>query len=255
MMKPKIQLLIWIGAIAAFVLGGCVTSAVIEVGEEANAAVDANLPSKQVGAATLPPVQPGWKVVYENDWSAEAVGEEPADLFILDGAFAVTEMGCDKALALPGVPVGDFGFLFGPRVKGKPVELRCRIFSIRQGRRMPTFAAGLGGMNGYRIRLNSAARNMQLFRGEESVATTPFQWQSGSWTNLRFRAEPQDEKTTTVSAKVWAQDGKEPAKWNLVHQDTAFFAGGKCSLWGLPYADTNILFDDLQVLSSSPDKP
>ena len=120
---------------------------------------------------------------------------------------------------------------------------------------MPTFAAGLGGMNGYRIRLNSAARNMQLFRGEESVATTPFQWQSGSWTNLRFRAEPQDEKTTTVSAKVWAQDGKEPAKWNLVHQDTAFFAGGKCSLWGLPYADTNILFDDLQVLSSSPDKP
>jgi hypothetical protein len=197
--------------------------------------------------------EPGnWRVVYENDFSSYDVGEEPEDLFILDGRFAVREVENNKALALPGTPIGDFGILFGPRVKGKPVELRCRLFSSRKGRRMPAFAAGLGGVNGYRIRLNPAVRKVQLFRGEEPVATTSFQWESGTWTHLRFRAEPKADGATIVFAKVWGQGGREPAEWTLVHEDTESFDGGKCSLWGLPYASTDILFDDLQVFSSSP---
>ena len=114
---------------------------------------------------------------------------------------------------------------------------------------MPAFAAGLGGMNGYRVRLNAAARNLQLLRGEETLVTVPHVWQDGTWTNLRFRAEPKGEASAVVSAKVWSADSKEPADWTIVHKDSEPYAGGKCTLWGLPYAGTEILFDDLKVLA------
>ena len=233
--------------LAFFLLGGCVSP----IGSRTKGTGEANASAAASITQTISSESGNWHVVYENDFSSYAVGQEPEDLFILDGSFAVREVENNKVLGLPGTPIGDFGILFGPRVKGKPVELRCRLFSSRKGRRLPAFAAGLGGVNGYRIRLNPAVRKTQLFRGEEPVATTSFQWESGSWTNLRLRAEPKG-KTTTVSAKVWGQGGGEPAEWTLVHEDAESFDGGKCSLWGLPYASTDILFDDLQVFSSSP---
>ena len=67
----------------------------------------------------------------------------------------------------------------------------------------PAFAGGLGGVSGYRLRLNAAARNLQLLRGEETLVTVPQVWQPGAWTNLRFRAEPKGEAGAVVSAKVW----------------------------------------------------
>ena len=192
---------------------------------------------------------PSWEVVFETTWSQEIVGQEPADLFVLDGNFVIAEKDGDKALALLGTPVGDFGFLFGPRVRGKPVELTCRVFSTRKGRRMPAFAAGLGGVNGYRLRVNAAARNTQLVRGEETLASIPYVWKSGTWTRLRFRAEPKGEEGVTVSAKVWPVDENEPADWTLKYESPEPYVGGKSTLWGYPYAGTEILFDDLRVLA------
>ncbi len=230
-------------------VGGCVSTsgpkAAMEL-EEENATVVADPVLKQVVIEDSGPAK--WKTVYELDFSGNAVGEEPEDLFILDGSFSVQQEGANKVLSLPGVPVGDFGFLFGPRVKGKPAELRCRIFSTRKGRRMPAFAAGLGGVNGYRLRLNAASRNLQLIRGEETLVTVPYLWASGKWTNLIFRAESKGDDGAIVSAKVW-NEGDEPADWSISHEDNEPFAGGKCSLWGLPYASTEILFDDLKVLA------
>lgn len=192
-----------------------------------------------------------WKVVFETDWSDETVGKEPADLFVLDGSYLIVEKDGDKALALPGSPVGDFGFLFGPRIKGKPVELKARIFSTRKGRRMPAFAAGLGGVNSYRLRLNPAAKTLQLSRGGEILEKIPFEWKSGSWTNLRFRAEPKGDEGAILSAKVWSSDEKEPTGWHMTFKDSEPFAGGKSTLWGYPYAGTQIFFDDLSILAFS----
>lgn len=246
--KTEKWALIGLSLLAIFVLGGCVSTGESKNSEETNASATTDL----FVVDAIPAESGKWNLVYENDFSSYAVGQEPEDLFILDGSFSVRKVEGNKALALPGTPIGDFGIMFGPRVKNKPVELRCRLFSNRKGRRMPSFAAGLGGVNGYRIRLNPAARNVQLFRGETSLVTVPLQWESGSWTNLRFRAESKGKETTTVSAKAWRQSDKEPSDWTFVHQDTEPFDGGKCSLWGLPYASTEILFDDLQVFSRSP---
>jgi hypothetical protein len=235
-------------------VSGCVSTSGPETAselEEENRTLVADPFLKQVATEDSEPAK--WKTVYEIDFSGNAVDEEPEDLFILDGSFSVQQEGRNKVLSLPGVPVGDFGFLFGPRVKGKPVELRCRIFSTRKGRRMPAFAAGLGGVNGYRFRLNAAARNLQLIRGEETLVTVPYVWASGKWMNLSFRAEAKGDDGAVVSAKVW-HEGDEPAEWSILHEYNEPFAGGKCSLWGLPYASTEILFDDLKVLALELDK-
>ena len=230
-------------------LVGCVTS-VDPKFDKAPAEKNATIEADPFAAKAAEPGAKAWNVVYENDFSGYAVGEEPEDLFILDGSFSVQEVEGGKVLSLASAPVGEFGILFGPRVKGKPVELRCRVFSTRKGRRMPAFAAGLGGVSGYRLRLNAAARNLQLLRGEETLASVPRAWQAGAWTNLRLRAEPKGEAGVVVSAKVWPGDSAEPADWILVHEDSEPFAGGKCSLFGLPYADTEILFDEIKVFAS-----
>ncbi len=205
-------------------------------------------------AQTIPleaatPELPNESLVYENDFSGYALGEEPEDLFILDGEFSVKEEQKNKVLALPGVPIGDFGILFGPRIKGKPIELRCRMFSTRKGRRLPAFAAGLGGLNGFRLRIDCPAGKLRLLRGEDVLAEEPFAWKSGSWMHLRFRVEPAGEEGAKVLCKVWDAIDKEPPEWSLVHRDKAPFAGGKCVLWGIPYAGTEIYFDDLRVFS------
>ena len=241
---------------ACLAFGGCVRGGAPGVPEAPPGDGNETVHEDPFGAQPEPTPEPAgeaaWNVVFATDWSDETVGEEPADLFILDGAFTVAEKDGDKALSLPGAPVGDFGFLFGPRVKGKPAELRARMLSTRKGRRMPAFAAGLGGVNGYRLRINAAARNVRLSRGEEILATADYVWKSGVRANLRFRAEPKGEDGAVVSAKVWTDDEDEPADWTLVHDDPEPYGGGKCTLWGYPYAGTEILFDDLQVLAFEP---
>ena len=229
---------------ACLLFGGCV------VGDKnsGNAVVKADPFASSAEPTSQKTDKAEWKVVFEADWSDETIGEEPADLFVLDGSYVISEKDGNKALALPGAPVGDFGFLFGPRVKGKPVELKARIFSTRKGRRMPAFAAGLGGVNSYRLRLNPAAKTLHLSRGEEILEKVPLEWKSGLWTNLRFRAEPKGDEGAILSAKVWSSDETEPADWALAFKDSEPFAGGKCTLWGYPYAGTEIFFDDLSIL-------
>ena len=204
---------------------------------------------KDIASKASLPEPPKERAVYENNFSAYALGAEPEDLFILDGDFSVKEEQKNKVLALPGVPIGDFGILFGPRLKGKPIELRCRMFSTRKGRRLPAFVAGLGGLNGFRLRIDCPAGKLRLIRGEDVLAEVPFTWKSGSWMHLRFRTEPAAEEGTKVFCKVWDTADKEPPEWSLVHRDKAPFAGGKCLLWGIPYASTEIYFDDLQIFS------
>ncbi|MFP6901627.1 MAG: hypothetical protein VCA36_11835 [Opitutales bacterium] len=231
-----------------FVLGGCVSTGGANGSEEANATAATD----PFTAESIPPEQQKWDLVYENDFSSYAVAEEPEDLFILDGVFSVREVEGNKVLALPGTPIGDFGILFGPPLKGQPAELRCRVYSTRKGRRMPAFIAGLGGLNGFRMRIDCAADRLRLIRAEEVLSEAPFAWKSGSWMRLRFRVEPLQGEGVKISGKAWDASDKEPLEWKLVHRSKVPFPGGKCVLWGIPYASSEIFFDDLKVFSLAP---
>ena len=70
----------------------------------------------------------------------------------------------------------------------------------------------------------------------------PYSWQGEKWWKVRFQAKPGDSNQTTgLLLKLWPQDEKEPAEWNLDQEFNIEYKGGKCALWGFPYSSTPIL--------------
>ena len=192
-----------------------------------------------------------WTVEFEENFSDLEVGTEPENLFILDGAYAVSEEEDDKRLTLPGSPVGDFGLLFGPRVREKSLSLSFSFLATKKGRRLPALAAGLGGVRSYRFRLNAATREILLFRHDLEIGKVAYQWESGAWHRVRFQAIPEAGESTRIRLKLWKRGEKEPEEWLLDQIDPSAFAGGKCALWAYPYSGTPIHFDDLKIESKA----
>ena len=192
-----------------------------------------------------------WTVEFEESFSSMEVGSEPENLFILDGAYAVSEEDDNRRLTLPGSPVGDFGLLFGPRVREKSLELSFSFLGTKKGRRLPALAAGLGGVRSYRFRLNAATKQIILTRQDVEIGKVAYQWESGAWCQVRFQALPGDGESTRIRLKLWKRAEEEPGEWLFDEIDRSAFAGGKCALWGYPYAGTPIHFDDLKIESKA----
>ena len=192
-----------------------------------------------------------WSVEFDEKFSDFEVGTEPENLFILDGAYAVTQEENDKRLTLPGSPVGDFGLLFGPRVREKSLSLSFSFLATKKGRRLPALAAGLGGVRSYRFRLNAATKEILLFRHDLEIGKVAYQWESGAWHSVRFQAIPGAGENTRIRLKLWKRGEKEPDEWLLDQIDPSAFAGGKCALWAYPYSGTPIHFDDLKIESKA----
>ena len=190
-----------------------------------------------------------WQVDFEEDFSNYLVGVEPESMFVLDGAYAVREESGQKVLTLPGSPVGDFGFLFGPRVREKTLELEFSFKSERKGRRYPSVAAGLGGVRAYRFRLNPAARKLMVHADDRLLAERPFVWKAGVWWKARFQATALSEDSSVVRLKLWPLTEEEPDSWLFEEESDFAFKGGKCAIWGYPYAGTEIHFDELIIRS------
>lgn len=177
----------------------------------------------------------------------EVKGEAVPEAFtVLDGQFSVQGEGRDRCLVLPGSPLESYGVLFGPpAVSGR--EVQARIHGTKTGRKFPTFAAGLNGVNGYKVRVSPAKNAVELVVGDvqEVKATAPFAWRSGEWTSLRLRVTPAG-KGVRVEAKAW-QGAAEPAAWTLSLDAPEAPPPGMAGIWGMPYSGTPIRFDDLKV--------
>jgi hypothetical protein len=191
-----------------------------------------------------------WKLEYHENFSGCGIGEEPESLFILDGHYSVQEESKgQKYLQLPGTPMGDFGLLFGPRIKDRGLALRFSFFATKKGRRMPSIAAGIGGVRSLRLRLNPAARSLVISHDETILKQVPFVWKDGIWWDVCFQAIPTSKNLTRVKCKLWPKKEQEPKAWLLEEELKQVYEGGKCALWGVPYASTPILFDDLYIFS------
>ncbi len=146
--------------------------------------------------------------------------------------------------------MGDFGLLFGNREREKALELRFSFYASKKGRRMPSVAASIGGVRGYKMRLNPAARNIVLSMDETVFKTMPFSWHGDKWWNIRFQALPGNlSQTSRLQFKLWPKEQNEPNEWYLSEDFEIEYRGGKCALWGFPYSSTPILFDDIIILS------
>lgn len=194
-----------------------------------------------------------WPIVFAENFSGHEIGAEPDTVFILDGAYKVHEFSHDeRCLMLPGSPIGEFGVLFGPRIRDEGLELRFSFFSTKKGRRMPAIAAAIGGIRGWQMRVNPASRRLILSHDEIEKAQAPLIWEDGLWWSVRFAVMPKDEslQSTTVQVKLWPKQEAEPESWLIEKTEKLAYGGGKCVLWGFPYAGTPIFFDDLSIRSS-----
>lgn len=184
--------------------------------------------------------------LWQQDFEAVKDGkvpEPPEGVMVLDGQFAVKEADGNRFLELPGAPLETFGVLFGPNAAAGN-EAQARILATKTGRKFPTFALGMNGVNGVKVRVSPAKNALELVQGDEVKATAPFAWKSGDWTSLKLRVAA-SAGGVTVSAKAW-QGTAEPAEWTAKF-DTAALPAGMAGVWGMPFSGTPIRFDDLKV--------
>lgn len=194
---------------------------------------------KTVRKQTVPPL-------YQMTFQTNALEKVPEDMMVLDGGFAVKEEGGNKFLELPGAPLETFGVLFGP-TEASGLAVSARVQSTNKGRRSPTFAVGLNGVGGYKLEVAPAKKLIELIKGEEIVASAPFNWESGSWTMLRLQCRKVKDGEFVIEGKAWKHGDAEPKEWQIKRSETAESPAGRSSVWGKPFAGTPVKFDDLVV--------
>jgi len=112
----------------------------------------------------------GAKALFDESFSAAKPGEVPESFMVLDGQFAVREEEGNRFLELPGAPLESFGVLFGPN-EAEGVEVTARILGTKSGRKFPTFAVGLNGVGGYKVRVAPAKNALELVKQKQMGPT------------------------------------------------------------------------------------
>ena len=197
-------------------------------------------------AASLIQAQ-GAKSLFEEGFQSAKVGEVSEAFMVLDGQFVVGEEEGNRFLELPGAPLESFGVLFGPN-ESDGIEVTARIFGTRSGRKFPTFAVGLNGVGGYKVRVAPAKNAIELVKGDDIKASVPFKWTSGQWTQFRLSVR-KSGAGVRIAAKAW-QGAEEPKEPLLQHDESEKLPPGKAGVWGMPFAGTPIRFDDLRIVSA-----
>ena len=202
-------------------------------------------------ALAMPVVAQDVKPLFENNFEQAEVGKVPEGFLVLDGDFAVKEENGNKFLELPGAPLDTYGVLFGPAEK-PDLAVSARINGTAKGRRYPTFAVGLGGQGGYKLQVSPGKKALEIYKGEEIVASAPFEWKSGEWTKLLLQIRKAGD-VWKVEGKAWQGD-TEPAPMTVTYDEKTEPNAGRASIWGMPFATTPIQFDDLVVKKVAPVK-
>ena len=184
--------------------------------------------------------------VYENDFQLAAVGEEPADFLVLDGAFQVEAKGEARFLQLPGAPLDNFGALFGPSGKeGRRISVSIQGRS--KGRLAPSFGVGIQGLGGFRLMVSANKRKLELLRGDEVMESVDYLWKSDGWTRLVLEALPNADSAWLVRGKIWNGADEEPEDWTIQLSNQSAPPRGKGTIWGHPFSGYPILFDDIKI--------
>jgi hypothetical protein len=187
------------------------------------------------------------KPLFDEAFSSAKLGEVPDSFMVLDGQFAVREEEGNRFLELPGAPLESFGVLFGPN-ESEGVEVTARILSTKSGRKFPTFAVGLNGVGGYKVRVAPAKNALELVKGDDVKASVPFKWTSGQWTVFRLSVR-KSGAGVRILAKAW-QGADEPKEAQLQHDESEKLPPGKAGVWGMPFSGTPIRFDDLKITAA-----
>lgn len=189
--------------------------------------------------------------LFTQDFSKLESGWLPDEYLVLDGQFMVKDDAGNRFVELPGAPLEAYGFLFGPN-EPSGVEAGARIHGTKSGRRFPTFGLGLNGASGYRLQVVPAKDAVELLRGETIVASTPFNWKSDTWTQLRLSLRKSADGSFRLEGSVWADGTPAPKDPTITFAESKPQPAGKASVWGMPFSGKPIRFDDLSLTRLAP---
>jgi hypothetical protein len=205
-----------------------------------------------LAAATLAAQESAAPAPQKFDFQSLQPGELPDDYMSTDqeAKFSIVADGENKLLELAGQPIVDGGVLVGKSIKGA-CTVTARIMATGKRRTHPRFGVGLHGISGPRLLVVPAEKCVKIVRNtekEETVASVPYTWTSGTWTRLEFSIKPAaDGKSSTLEARVWEEGKPRPEAPTLTWENPDPPAQGKASVWGAPYAELPIRFDDIEV--------
>lgn len=185
-------------------------------------------------------------LLYQQDFAKLEAGPVPEpEVFVVEGSFEIADKDSQKALRLPPLPLVDGGALFGPSVKAV-AAVQAKFFASKTSRSFPRFGLGLHGVSGYRLLVSPAKKQIELVKEDQVIASAPFEWQGDAWCQIKFQIT---EEAGKWQARGWAwKDGEgPPEKPNLEHELPEAPGQGKASVWGAPYSEREIFFDDLKV--------
>jgi hypothetical protein len=187
--------------------------------------------------------------VYRNDFESAEEGKLPKEFMVMAGGFSVRAEGGNKFLELPGAPLDTFAFLFGGSQQSG-VQASARFFGTKQGRKYPTFGISLNGVGGYRLQVSPAKKMLEIFKGDESRAQVPYDWESGKWVVLELSLAEGAGGGFMVEGRVKGEGGGVAATVRLEAKEA--LPSGRAGIWGAPYSGTEIRFDDLVLSTFKP---
>jgi hypothetical protein len=181
---------------------------------------------------------------YTCDFQQVEPGQLPPDVKLLRGEFVVKQEGENRLLELGIGELNSFGVLIGPdQAPFSSVQLRS--WGDVTGKRCPEIGSGLGGTRGYQLWLMPAAGELQVRRDSRILARAPFDWKPQAWVHTRLEIRPQSQGRWIVSGKAWLDGEAVPSDAIVRHELTEPPPAGRASIWGTPYSEKPIHFDDV----------
>jgi len=188
-----------------------------------------------------------WDVLYKQNFEKVEEGGVPKDFFILDGQFSVTQRGGRQCLVLPGHPVGEHGFLFGPRLNNSNVELSFSCLGGFKSRKHNVYAGALSGVRGIHFRINPSFRDFRVTHSEYEEQRDGLIWLPKEWMRVHILAQPEKEGKTRLSVHIYRPVSGAMDGWKSNFLVDGLLRGGKCALWGFSYAEQEMAWDDLVI--------
>tara|TARA_B100001123_G_scaffold385964_1_gene459946 strand:+ start:683 stop:1327 length:645 start_codon:yes stop_codon:yes gene_type:complete len=137
------------------------------------------------------------------------------------------------------------GLLFGPAFSsGLRLEAR---FLAEDGEKSPTFAVGLNGLSGYKLRVNPNNQKLELLSNDVLIHSVKYEWSAGQWTYLHLQVRELPGRQWSVEGKVWQEKQTKPKTWTLQWTDTTTPENGQPSAWATPNPGKPIALDDIQL--------
>lgn len=182
--------------------------------------------------------------VTADDW---AEGEVPKEVFVVEGKVQIAVKDGNKAIVIdPGAELTDACAQVAVSAAGESA-IEARVFASKRARSVPKFGVSVHGMSGYRLLVNAAKKQLELVKADAVAASVPFTWTSDAWLKLKLEVKRGTGDAWLITGKAWPADAAEPSEAMIKAEDKGLKGQGKAGVWGTPYSQTPIYFDDIQV--------